>query len=127
MVNEVAASRPDIVVVSGGQNDIAEFTDVSGPVAQAISDTFKELHELLPKARIIAVGPSFPGVTPSLVVFDDCVQRAVRAYGGDYVSLIAPTPVLEEDMFISDNTHVDDSGHAAIADRVAGVLAHESS
>jgi lysophospholipase L1-like esterase len=125
MANEVAATHPDIVVVSGGQNDMAEFIGDSGPVSEAITDTFKDLRAQLPRARIIAVGPSFPGdVTPSLVVFDSDVQRAARAVGGEYVSLIAPTPALQADMFIADNTHVDDSGHAAIADRVVYVLTH---
>jgi lysophospholipase L1-like esterase len=106
------------------QTNAAYLWAAGGPVSQAITDTFKDLHDQLPKARIIAVGPSFPGdVTPSLVVFDSDVQHAARAVGGDYVSLIAPTPALQADMFIVDKTHVDDSGHAAIANRVVGVLA----
>jgi hypothetical protein len=50
------------------------------------------------------------------------VRDAALAVGADYVSLIAPTPVLTEDMFIADRAHVGDAGHAAIADRVVSVL-----
>jgi lysophospholipase L1-like esterase len=122
MVDDVASSDPDIVVVAGGGNDMAEFVSNSGPVSKAITDTFNELHKRLPNARIIAVGPSALDITSSVIAFDLVVQNAARAVGGEYVSLIAPTPVLQEDMFIADRAHVNDSGHAAIADRITSVL-----
>ena len=120
MLDEVASSDPDIVVVAGGENDMAQFA--SGPVSGAITDTFNGLRERLPSARIIAVGPFARDITSSVTAFDLVVQDAARAIGGEYVSLIAPKPAVQEDMFTADGVHVNDSGHAAIADRITSVL-----
>jgi lysophospholipase L1-like esterase len=122
MLNDVVSSDPEIVVVAGGANDMAEFVSNSGPVSRAITDTFNELRMRLPNARIIAVGPFGRDITSSLIAFDLVVQDAARAIGGEYVSLIAPNPVVREDMFLADGAHVNDSGHAAIADRITSVL-----
>jgi lysophospholipase L1-like esterase len=122
MLGDVASSDPDIVVVAGGGNDMAEFASNSGPVSRAITDTYSELRERLPNARIIAIGPFAREVTSSVIAFDLVVQDAARAVGGQYVSLIAPNPVVHEDMFLADGAHVNDSGHAAIADRITAVL-----
>jgi lysophospholipase L1-like esterase len=120
MLDEVASSDPDIVVVAGGENDMAEFA--GGPVSGAITDTFNGLRERLPNARIIAVGPFARDITSSVTAFDLVVQDAARAIGGEYVSLIAPNPVVQEDMFLADGAHINDSGYAAIADRITSVL-----
>jgi lysophospholipase L1-like esterase len=125
MLDEVAASNPDIVVVAGGQNDIQAFTSNSAPVSAAISDTFNAVRARLPNARIIAIGPSAAGaITPSLTEFDSVVQDAAHAVGAEYVSLIAPMPVLEPYMFSPQFPgHPNDLGYAAIADRITSVLA----
>jgi lysophospholipase L1-like esterase len=124
VLDQVAASNPDIVVVAGGQNDMSRFARGNSAVAEAITDTFNGLRSRLPNACIIAIGPSVPGpATPSAIAFDLDVQGAARAVGAEYVSLIAPTPALQPDMVIADGVHVDNSGHQAIADRVISVLA----
>jgi lysophospholipase L1-like esterase len=122
MLDDVASSDPDIVVVAGGGNDMPEFMSNSGPVSRAITDTFNQLRKRLPNARIIAVGPFARDVTSSVIAFDLVVQDAARAIGGEYVSLIAPNPVVQEDMFLADGAHLNDSGYAAIADRISSVL-----
>ena len=122
MLDDVASSNPDIVVVAGGGNDMPEFVSNSGPVSRAITDTFNGLRKRLPNARIIAVGPFARDVTSSVIAFDRVVQDAARAIGGEYVSLIAPNPVVQEDMFLADGAHLNDSGYAAIADRITSVL-----
>lgn len=122
MLDDVASSDPDIVVVAGGGNDMPEFVSNSGPVSRAITDTFNGLRKRLPNARIIAVGPFARDVTSSVIAFDLVVQDAARAIGGEYVSLIAPNPVVQEDMFLADGAHLNDSGYAAIADRISSVL-----
>jgi lysophospholipase L1-like esterase len=122
MLDEVAASYPDIVVVGGGQNDLDRGA-VNNQVSRAVADTYEELRRRLPNARIIAVGPSYGAITPSLIALDSDVQGAARAVGAEYISLIAPTPVLQPDMFIPPKlSHVNDSGHAAIADRITTTL-----
>jgi len=123
IVDEVAATHPDIVVVAGGQNDLTEFDVHRDLVAASIAGTFTALRAQLPDARIIGIGPSVPrAVTDSVVAFNDDVQGAVRAVGGEFVSLIAPTPVILPDMVLPDRTHVNDAGHAAIAARIVDAL-----
>jgi lysophospholipase L1-like esterase len=122
-LDEVVASNPDIVVVAGGQNDKSLLPSDRKMVFDAVADTFIQLRQRLPTARIVAVGPSSGALVPPwLVELDDQVQAAARAAGADYVSLISPTPVIQQYMLLTDG-HVDDSGHAAIADRVLSVLA----
>jgi lysophospholipase L1-like esterase len=125
MLDEVVASNPDIVVVAGGQNDLKAFATDSGPVSAAISDTFDAIRARLPNARIIAIGPSTAGdITPAVIGLDSDVQDASRAVGAEYVSLIAPPPLLQRNMFSPQYPgHPNDVGYAAIADRIISVLA----
>jgi lysophospholipase L1-like esterase len=125
MLDEVVASDPDIVVVAGGQNDKQVFLSDSGPVSAAITATYNTLRARLPNARIIAIGPSVPGdITPFVIELDSDVQIAARAVGAEYVSLIAPTAVLQPDMLSSAFPgHPNDVGYAAIADRITSILA----
>ena len=122
MLNDVVSSDPDIVVVAGGANDMTEFVSNRGLVSRAIIDTFNEVRKRLPNARIIAVGPFARDITSSVIAFDLVVQDAARAIGGEYVSMIAPNPVLQQSMFIADGVHANDSGQTAIADRITSVL-----
>jgi len=122
MLNDVVSSGPDIVVVAGGANDMAEFVSNRGLVSRAITDTFNEVRKRLPNARIIAVGPFARDITSPVIAFDLVVQDAARAIGGEYISMIAPYPVLQANMFIADGVHANDSGQAAIADRITSVL-----
>jgi lysophospholipase L1-like esterase len=123
VLDRVAASHPDIVVISGGQNDMSRFDHGDPAVTQAITDTFRGLRQRLPNARIIAIGPSVPGpITGSVIIFDLNVQIAAHEVAADYVSLIAP-PVVLPDMVIADGVHVNATGHQAIADRIVSVLA----
>jgi lysophospholipase L1-like esterase len=123
IVEEVAASRPDIVVVAGGLNDMPTFAHDSDAVAQAIAETYRALRDRLPSSRIIAVGPCVPyEITPVVVAFDLDVQNAAREVGAEYISLITPTPVIQPSMVLADREHVDDAGHAAIAERVFSAL-----
>jgi lysophospholipase L1-like esterase len=124
VLDDVSAANPDVVVVSGGQNDMGAFAQDSGAVSQAIADTYAGLRQRLPNARIVAVGPSVPGdITASVIAFDLAVQTAVQHVGAEYVSLLAPTPVIQQDMVVADGAHVNDSGHEAIADRIVSILA----
>jgi lysophospholipase L1-like esterase len=125
VLGDVSAASPDVVVVSGGQNDMGAFAQDSLAVSQAIADTYAGLRQRLPNARIVAVGPSAPGdITASVTAFDLAVQTAAQHVGAEYVSLLAPTPVIQHDMVIADGVHVNDSGHEAIADRIVSILAH---
>ena len=53
-VAEVVKAKPQVVVVSGGRNDVADFLPT---VKRHVNDLFSMLHDKLPKAVIIAVEP----------------------------------------------------------------------
>ncbi|AQA01247.1 hypothetical protein BVC93_01080 [Mycobacterium sp. MS1601] len=118
-LDEISALRPDIVVVAGGQNDQTMLTANRNELFAGVSHFFVQLRSRMPRARIIGIGPSFPdALTPERYNFDQVVRDAVRAVGGEFVSLIRPTPVLDPAMLAPDHVHVGDAGHAAIASRI---------
>jgi len=122
MVDSAVAEKPSIVVVAGGQNDFTTFINDPAKVKAAISLTFRTLREKLPDATIIAVGPSTPwGVGGPAVGLDQAVQAAAGDVKAKYVSLIEPN-VIDPSMVIADKAHVNDAGHAAIAERVIAAL-----
>ncbi|WP_072803514.1 SGNH/GDSL hydrolase family protein [Rhodococcoides yunnanense] len=111
--------HPRIVVVSGGLNDFTAFVDDPAPVVEAIYETLGKLRAGLPDARIITVGPSAAGdVPPFITAYESVVRDASAAVGAQFISLIDPVDVVTEDMIAPDGIHVDDRGHAAIAERV---------
>lgn len=118
MIPTVAGFNPDIVVVAGGQNDIAQD---ARDEAVAVGAFFQDLRAALPSARIIAVGPSYPLVYADAEVVNAAVRDAAQAVGADYVDLLNP-PVLAPEYLIPGSVHVNDSGHAAIASRVEASL-----
>lgn len=118
-LDEITALRPDIVVVSGGQNDQDLLSANPPELFAAVSHFYVQLRSRMPRARIIGVGPSFPdALTPDRFAFDRVVRDAVRAVGGEFISLIRPTPVIDPAMLEPDRVHVGDAGHAAIAQRM---------
>jgi lysophospholipase L1-like esterase len=118
-LDEIIAMRPAIVVVAGGQNDENMLTSNPSALFTEVRHFFVLLRSQLPRARIIGIGPSFPGaLTPQDYAFDSVVRDAVAAVGGRFISLLRPTPVLDPAMLEPDRVHVGDAGHAAIAQRV---------
>lgn len=119
-VPDVAAVHPDIVVIAGGQNDLADLTADPDAVRGAVEETYVAIRRALPEARIIAVGPSLAQPGNALIdELDVWVRAAAAQVDADYVSLDG---VIEPEMVAADGVHVNDEGHRAIADRVlAGI------
>ena len=118
MVRVAVEADPDVVVVSGGQNDYPIWTSRGAAVRAAIDHTYGALRRALPSAEIYAVGPSTTGTVEGPVVeMDAAVQAAARRVHAHYVTLIRPD-VIVPGMVLADGGHVDDDGHAAIAGRV---------
>jgi lysophospholipase L1-like esterase len=117
-VSDVIDAQPDIVLIAGGQNDLVGLSSEPAAVRDALNETYDRIRSGLPRARIIAVGPSIAPPNNDLInELDTWVQAAAKRVGADYVSLIDPV-VIEPDMVEIDGVHVNDKGHRAIADRV---------
>lgn len=122
MAEEAITLQPDVVVVAGGQNDFALFIQDPQVVIEAITATFQRLREGLPQARIIAVGPSTTSaISSAILAFDAAVQDAALSVNAEYLSLLAPD-VISNDFVTDDGYHVDDRGHAAIAERFLATI-----
>ncbi|MDV8077559.1 SGNH/GDSL hydrolase family protein [Rhodococcus sp. IEGM 1370] len=129
-VGIIAQFSPSVVVVAGGQNDMAAMLIDPSVVELAVQKTYREIRRALPNVQIVAVGPSFP--TPAEDVeteagrlrLDRAVRSAADEASGVYVSLMDPS-VISPSMILPDMNHVNDIGHRAIADRVVSVLLRE--
>lgn len=113
------AANPDVVIVSGGQNDLSAVGKMSPAMLNAgVLQFYKLLRSDLPDATIVAVGPSVPGaVNSSVKALDAAVAGAAKATDSTYVSLLNPA-VIRPSMVVADGAHVNDLGHEAIAKRV---------
>jgi lysophospholipase L1-like esterase len=122
MVAQAVAAKPSVVVVAGGQNDFLDFARDPEAVKAAVRKTYTDLRAALPKAKIVAVGPSTPWeVSASVREFDKVVQDAATSVKASYVSLLEPN-VITKAMILPDGAHVNDTGHKAIAERVGAAL-----
>ncbi|WP_062521676.1 SGNH/GDSL hydrolase family protein [Demequina silvatica] len=110
--------EPDVVVIAGGQSDTDAWGADAAAVREAIDATFEEAAARFPDARIVAIGPSWPFSEESWQRdFNDAVREGAEAVGAEYISLLEPR-VLDESFDAGDGQHVNDEGHAAIAERV---------
>ncbi|WP_455833758.1 SGNH/GDSL hydrolase family protein [Pseudarthrobacter siccitolerans] len=124
MIAKTSVDKPKFVIIAGGQNDFKTAKDNPQPVIDAITATFNAAKAKFPEARLIAVGPSTPAssISPHVVALDGAVQAAAAATGATYVSLLNPEVIDHATMMAPDGGHVNDAGHAAIAERVLTAL-----
>jgi GDSL-like Lipase/Acylhydrolase family len=74
LVAKVVAAEPDVVVVSGGRNDVYDSADT---VRSAAVKLFATLHTRLPKATLVAVAPFWGDSSPPQTLAP--VAAAVKA------------------------------------------------
>ncbi|WEO78041.1 SGNH/GDSL hydrolase family protein [Cryobacterium sp. SO2] len=119
---DVITAHPDIVIISGGQNDRPMLAADPDAVHTAVNETYRLIRQGLPNARIIAVGPSTPeAATPAVIALDSWVRAAATGVDAEYVSLLDPV-VITAPMVAPDALHVNDAGHRAIAARVLAAV-----
>ena len=117
----VVATGAQIVVVSGGRNDVGvAATQFSADVRA----TFAGIHAGLPRARIIVVSPTW-GNDPAPARLTDLISivkaEAERA-GATYLDI--GEPMLGQSSMVGvDGWHPNDAGYAAIAAAVEKALA----
>ncbi len=114
MVPEAVAASPDVVIVSGGRNDLGKPLP---EILKNIQAVFTELRKGLPDAKIVALSPllgaddtpsSFPSIKPA-------VKAAVESVGGVYVDLGAPLGGHPE-LIWKDGVHPTAGGQKVLAD-----------
>lgn len=112
----VAAQHPDIVVVSGGRNDL---NAPDSQVAPAVAATFADLRSAVPGVRVVAISPFWGADQPParLGVLASEVRDGVAAIGGVYLDAGQPLAGHPE-LMAPDGIHPDDAGYRALADAV---------
>ena len=111
-VAQVVAAAPDIIVVTGGRNDVI---DAASTVSADTTALFAQLHSKLPHARLIAVAPFWGDSPPraALATVAAAVKAAVLAVGGTYLDI--PDPLLGHPDWMADDADPNAAGYAAIA------------
>jgi acyl-CoA thioesterase I len=113
-VDEIVAAHPDLVVVSGGRNDLSPSHDLA-VTTDEIEKLFADLRAGLPKATLVAVAPFWgdSDLPPELGQLGQEVKDAVTAVHGTYLDL--EDPIHEHPEFMANDADPNDDGHAAIA------------
>ncbi|WP_170215058.1 SGNH/GDSL hydrolase family protein [Mycolicibacterium phocaicum] len=115
------AVRPDdkVVVIFGGMNDTGEpINEVSIAVRQA----FELVHERAPRARLVVIGPVWPGRNPERAVL--AVRDVIRAHALN-AGAVFVDPIQEgwftnrPDLIGADHIHPTDAGAVYLAERIA--------
>ncbi len=119
LVDAVVAKNPDIVVVSGGRNDVS---DDAATLQSATKALFARLADKLPQAKLVAVAPFWgDSAHPAdLTAVDKAVQTAVEAAGGTYLALTDPLRGHSE--WMADAADPNEKGYVAIASALAPEL-----
>lgn len=120
VLQEVRSLQPQVVVVSGGRNDLAGS---DAAAAAAVRAFFPLLRAAAPEAKIYATSPLWDDSAPParLTALDPVVQRAVEGVGGTYLDIGEPLRG-NEDWVIGDSVHPSDLGHGRIADAVIAAM-----
>lgn len=120
MISAVAKAKPDIVVVSGGRNDVV-LED--GRVHDAIDAFYPALRKALPKSTIYVVAPVWDYTAPpsELERIQSYVRSAAAKVGAAYLEIGEPLDG-HADWTVADHVHPNDQGHAAIAAAVEKAL-----
>jgi len=122
MIGDAKAANPDIVVVSGGRNEVRRAPDgkwstsIEATWALGVGAFFSELRAVLPRAQIVATSPIWDDEPAPEVMkaMRTLVQRAVTLNDGIYVDLRDPL-LARPECLASDGIHPNQEGHLAIA------------
>ena len=109
---DVIAKKPDVIVVSGGRNDLSDDVNTLKNAAQ---DLFSQFKTKLPGVRLVAVAPFWgDSAHPTdLSRVDSAVKDAVQAAGGTYLDI--PDPIRDHADWMADAANPNDDGNKAIA------------
>lgn len=122
MISLVKTYAPDIVVVSGGRNDLLLPDDTQ--IAAAVERFLLALRAELPDVRIIVTSPLWDddAVPARLVTLTEVVRVQARAAGAEFLDLGQPLEGHPE-LLAPDGVHPNDAGYAVLADTILDRLA----
>ncbi|MFN2562023.1 MAG: SGNH/GDSL hydrolase family protein [Jatrophihabitans sp.] len=114
LVAKVVAAHPDVVIVSGGRNDLSPGHDLTA-TPDEVDRLFADLRAGLPNAQLIAVAPFWgdSDLPKALVKLGGEVKDAVTAAHGTYLDM--EDPIHGHPGLMADDVDPNDQGHAAIA------------
>ena len=118
-IPKIAAAHPDIVVVTGGRNDVAKASNT----AAAATSFFKQLTSALPEVTVYAVSPLWDDdpADAALGTVQQSVQTAATASGATYLDIGEPLRGHPE-LVKSDGVLPNNAGNAAIAQAIEAKL-----
>lgn len=118
IIPAAVAADPDIVIVSGGRNDLSRLH-----LEQAVTVFYTELRRQLPEARLVVTSPLWDdGPTPeALVTLREQVEREATRVGAEYLDL-GDIFLDRPDLIASDELHPNEEGLALIAERIHELL-----
>ena len=117
---ELQTLDPDIVVVSGGRNDLGAS---AASANRAIQQFFPALRAAAPDATIYATSPLWDDSAPPqrLTQLGPLIRTAVEGVNGRYLEI--GQPLRDEAAYvILDSVHPSDLGHGEIAEAVVAAL-----
>lgn len=119
LVSAVVAAEPEVIVVSGGRNDVADDADTLMTATKAL---FAELHSKIPDATLIAIAPWWgdSAQPPELSPVEAAVKSGVESVGGTYLD--ESDPLRGHANWMADAGNPNDKGYRAIADAVAPAI-----
>lgn len=121
-VAALAPHRPDVVVISGGWNDVAHGFSTARVLA-GLSETLTATKRLIPRARVVVIAPVGPATAPpaGLLALRDAARGVVERAGATYVDLDFPLTGRPE-WISGDGLHPNDAGYARLAELTAPAL-----
>lgn len=125
----LAGEPPDVVFVMYGANDVLAHVplgdrETPGTFRHAAAAVVGGIRELLPHAVLVVCTPQ-PGraLTERRAPYDLALAEAAAAAGAIFLPADAAFPVERLGELAADRIHLNDRGHAALADFVAGAPA----
>lgn len=123
-VESVVAAEPDLVIISGGRNDLVQST---AAVTEAATSLFQQLREQLPESLIIVVNPWWdsspqPG---EFAILTESISQAASEAGVIYID--SGAPLNDPSLFSGGTINPNSDGHVALAAAVREAITEQLS
>jgi lysophospholipase L1-like esterase len=117
----LVAPDDSLIMFFGSRNDGPEAI---GEVSNAAHDAFANARQVAPAARLVVVGPIWPGpdVYPPVAAIRDELSSRAHEAGAIWVDPIAEGWLNGPDLIGADGTHPNNSGHLEMAGRMEGII-----